>query len=234
MFYSARRFASGERRHCNCLLVFIPLMGEYLNPVILGGDKTVYAGNLIGQQFLTSRDWPFGSAIAMVLIVVLAKALAMILIADFRFKWVVRFLVLLPWTTPIALAAVAWLWMLDSVYSPIDWVLRSLGFIESNVYWLGKDTLAMASVIAAALGFSVRSGELGPLGWTAVLGFLIVGGSAMAVLYPRRFQQDLRASRIDTWFEDPANDGVEGVTEDAAGASVEVLDIGAWAAALSL
>jgi spermidine/putrescine transport system permease protein len=36
--------------------------------VILGGDKTVYAGNLIGQQFLTSRDWPFGSAIAMVLI----------------------------------------------------------------------------------------------------------------------------------------------------------------------
>lgn len=50
------------------LLVFIPLMGEYLNPVLLGGDKTIYAGNLIGQQFLLSRDWPFGSAIAMVLI----------------------------------------------------------------------------------------------------------------------------------------------------------------------
>jgi ABC-type spermidine/putrescine transport system permease subunit I len=50
------------------LLVFIPLMGEYLNPVILGGDKTIYVGNLVGQQFLTSRDWPFGSAIAMVVI----------------------------------------------------------------------------------------------------------------------------------------------------------------------
>jgi spermidine/putrescine transport system permease protein len=50
------------------LLVFIPLMGEYLNPVILGGDLTVYAGNLIAQQFLTSRDWPFGAAIAMVVI----------------------------------------------------------------------------------------------------------------------------------------------------------------------
>jgi spermidine/putrescine transport system permease protein len=50
------------------LLVFILLMGEYLNPVILGGDLTIYAGNLIGQQFLTSRDWPFGSAIAMVLV----------------------------------------------------------------------------------------------------------------------------------------------------------------------
>ena len=50
------------------LLVFIPVMGEYLNPVLLGGDKTVFAGNLIAQQFLTSRDWPFGAAIAMVVI----------------------------------------------------------------------------------------------------------------------------------------------------------------------
>ena len=50
------------------LLVFIPLMGEFLIPVILGGDLTVYAGNLIGQQFLTARDWPFGAAIAMVVI----------------------------------------------------------------------------------------------------------------------------------------------------------------------
>jgi multiple sugar transport system permease protein len=88
------------------------------------------------------------TVIAMVLIVVLAKALAMILIADFRFKWLVRFFVLLPWTTPIALAAVAWLWMLDSVYSPIDWVLRSIGLLEGNLYWLGRDNLAMASVIA--------------------------------------------------------------------------------------
>jgi multiple sugar transport system permease protein len=88
------------------------------------------------------------TVIAMALTIVIAKALAMILVTDFRFKWVVRFLVLLPWTTPIALSAVAWLWLLDSVYSPIDWVLRSLGFIESNSYFLGKDTLAMGSVIA--------------------------------------------------------------------------------------
>jgi spermidine/putrescine transport system permease protein len=50
------------------LLVFIPLLGEYLNPVILGGDKTIYVGNLIGQQFLDSRDWPFGAAMAMAVI----------------------------------------------------------------------------------------------------------------------------------------------------------------------
>jgi spermidine/putrescine transport system permease protein len=51
-----------------CLLVFIPLTGEYLIPVILGGDLTVFAGNLLAQQFLTARDWPFGAAIAMVVI----------------------------------------------------------------------------------------------------------------------------------------------------------------------
>jgi multiple sugar transport system permease protein len=88
------------------------------------------------------------TVIAMVITVVVAKALAMILVADFRFKWVVRFLVLLPWTTPVALSAVAWLWMLDSVYSPIDWVLREIGLINSNSYFLGKDNLAMGSVIA--------------------------------------------------------------------------------------
>jgi multiple sugar transport system permease protein len=107
------------------------------------------------------------TVISMALTIVLAKALAMILIADFRFKWFVRFFVLLPWTTPIALAAVAWLWMLDSVYSPIDWVLRSLGFIESNVYWLGKDNLAMASVIA------VHTWRIVPLAAVIILAGLI-------------------------------------------------------------
>jgi spermidine/putrescine transport system permease protein len=58
-----------------CLLVFIPLTGEYLIPVILGGDLTVFAGNLIGQQFLTARDWPFGAAIAMVVIAAMTVAI---------------------------------------------------------------------------------------------------------------------------------------------------------------
>jgi multiple sugar transport system permease protein len=87
------------------------------------------------------------TAVTMALTIVLAKALAMVLIANFRFKRLIRFLVLLPWTTPIALAAIAWLWMLDSVYSPIDWMLRQLGFIDTNLYWLGRDNLALASVI---------------------------------------------------------------------------------------
>jgi multiple sugar transport system permease protein len=97
------------------------------------------------------------TGVSMVLIVVLGKVLANILIANFRGKWVVRFLVLLPWTTPVALSSVAWLWLLDSIYSPIDWVLRQLGLLgapgaplgaESNMYYLGEPGLAMSSVIA--------------------------------------------------------------------------------------
>lgn len=88
------------------------------------------------------------TSVSMALVVVLAKTLAMILVTDFHGKWFVRFLVLLPWTTPVSLAAIAWLWMLDSVFSPIDWVLRWAGAIGSNMFWLGKPDLAMASVIA--------------------------------------------------------------------------------------
>jgi spermidine/putrescine transport system permease protein len=50
------------------LLVFIPLTGEYLIPVVLGGNTTIYAGQLIAQQFNEAHDWPFGAAVAMVVI----------------------------------------------------------------------------------------------------------------------------------------------------------------------
>ncbi|MHB8520629.1 MAG: ABC transporter permease [Limisphaerales bacterium] len=49
-----------------CLLVFIPATGQFVIPDLLGGGKTVMLGSLIQQQFLQSRDWPFGSAIAFI------------------------------------------------------------------------------------------------------------------------------------------------------------------------
>jgi multiple sugar transport system permease protein len=88
------------------------------------------------------------TAISMLLIVVLGKVVANVLVAEFRGRWLVRFLVLLPWTTPVALSTITWLWLLDSVFSPIDWMLRQLGLIQTNMYWLGRPGLAMASVIA--------------------------------------------------------------------------------------
>jgi spermidine/putrescine transport system permease protein len=49
------------------VLVFIPCLGAYLTPDLLGGGKTVMAGNLVQNQFTSARDWPFGSAISIVL-----------------------------------------------------------------------------------------------------------------------------------------------------------------------
>jgi len=94
--------------------------------------------------------------VSQALVLVLAKVLALALIKDFRGKWLVRFLILLPWTAPIALGTIGWMWMLDSIFSPIDWILRYLGFLgapdailgsNSNLYWLGVPSLAMLSVI---------------------------------------------------------------------------------------
>ena len=54
-----------------CLLVFIPLMGEYVIPAILGGAKSYMIGNLIGDEFVSAHDWAFGSALGMAVIVLL-------------------------------------------------------------------------------------------------------------------------------------------------------------------
>jgi spermidine/putrescine transport system permease protein len=48
------------------ILVFIPALGNFIVPELLGGAKVVMIGNLIEQQFLSARNWPFGSALAMV------------------------------------------------------------------------------------------------------------------------------------------------------------------------
>lgn len=50
------------------ILVFIPALGAFITPDILGGAKTVMIGNLIQNQFLQARHWPFGSALSMGLI----------------------------------------------------------------------------------------------------------------------------------------------------------------------
>ncbi len=53
------------------LLVFIPALGAFITPDILGGAKTVMIGNLIQNQFLQARHWPFGSALSMLLMVLI-------------------------------------------------------------------------------------------------------------------------------------------------------------------
>jgi spermidine/putrescine transport system permease protein len=58
------------------VLVFVPCLGAYLTPDLLGGGKTVMLGNLVQNQFTTARDWPFGSAASLLLMLASALILA--------------------------------------------------------------------------------------------------------------------------------------------------------------
>ncbi len=56
------------------ILVFVPSLGAYVTPSILGGAKTTLLGSYIVTQFLSARDWPFGSALSFVLMLVMLTA----------------------------------------------------------------------------------------------------------------------------------------------------------------
>lgn len=59
-----------------CIFVFVPSIGNFIVPELLGGGKTVMVGNLIRDQFLKARDWPFGSVLALVLVAMLVLLFA--------------------------------------------------------------------------------------------------------------------------------------------------------------
>ena len=52
------------------ILVFVPCLGTYLTPDLLGGSKTILIGNLIQNQFTNARDWPFGAAVSLALMAI--------------------------------------------------------------------------------------------------------------------------------------------------------------------
>jgi spermidine/putrescine transport system permease protein len=58
-----------------CIFVFVPTLGNYIVPDLLGGGRRVMIGNLIEQQFLDARDWPFGSVLALALMLVMTLLL---------------------------------------------------------------------------------------------------------------------------------------------------------------
>ena len=62
-----------------CILVMIPSLGAYITPALLGGGKKLMIGNLIELQFGQARNWPFGSAIALVLMVLVMLSLLLYL-----------------------------------------------------------------------------------------------------------------------------------------------------------
>jgi multiple sugar transport system permease protein len=85
-------------------------------------------------------------------VLVLAGSLTLALALKERFpgRGIVRFVILLPWVAPISIGSIGWKWILDSLYSVINWVLVALHLVKpfAAPMWLGEPGLAMMSVIA--------------------------------------------------------------------------------------
>ena len=99
---------------------------------------------------------------AQVIVVIGAAVLSHFLVRDFRGKWFVRFLVILPWAAPVALVTILWLWIFDSLFSVVNWTLKethTVGAVcslfdvgngcgaNNPPQWLGHPNLAIFAII---------------------------------------------------------------------------------------
>ena len=74
-------------------------------------------------------------------------ALALVMNQDFRFKNMIRAIMLLPFIVPTVLSTIAWMWILDPSFSVINWFLIHWGIANPGPSWLGNPRLAMFSLI---------------------------------------------------------------------------------------
>jgi len=135
----------------------------------IGGSLT---GTFVGFDNFTNawHDQNFRNALentliitfaAQVIVVVGAAILSHLLVRDFRGKWFVRLLVILPWAAPVALVTIGWLWIFDSLFSIVNWTLTQMHLLgpvcgafgvdgcgaANPPQWLGNDKLAMFAII---------------------------------------------------------------------------------------
>jgi multiple sugar transport system permease protein len=106
-----------------------------------------------------------------VFVLIGANLLALVLKDAFRGRRVLRFLILLPWVAPVSIGSIGWKWILDSLYSVINWVLVRLHLVKpfSAPMWLGEPKLAMLSVILVHTWHMLPFATVIILaGWTAI------------------------------------------------------------------
>ena len=136
----------------------------------IGGSLS---GHWVGFDNFTSawHDENFRRALRNTLIFTLASqaivvagaaVLSNFLVREFRGKWIIRFLVVLPWAAPVVLSTIGWLWLLDSLYSVVNWTLSRLqlddGLVsllaavnveedaQGPLQWLGRPNLALVAI----------------------------------------------------------------------------------------
>ena len=69
-----------------CIMVFLPAMGLFFIPDLLGGGKSLLVGNFIKNQFLTAGNWPFGSAASVMLLALMMALMGIYLMVMNRFN----------------------------------------------------------------------------------------------------------------------------------------------------
>lgn len=96
---------------------------------------------------LALRNTVLITVIAAVFKILLGTLLAFLLMQEVRGRRLIRALVVIPWTLPVAISALAWKWMFDPQFSAINWVAVHLHLMRGWPIWLGEPGLALASVI---------------------------------------------------------------------------------------
>ena len=86
--------------------------------------------------------------LANAIVVVGAAILSHFLVRDFRGKWFLRFLILLPWAAPVPLSTIGFLWIFDSLFSVVNWTLIHLSLVDefNPPQWLGEPNKALAAI----------------------------------------------------------------------------------------
>jgi len=106
-----------------------------------------------------------------ILTMVGANILALALKEPFPGRRFVRLIILLPWVAPVSIGAIGWKWILDSLYSVINWVLVHLHLVKpyDAPMWLGQPSLAMISVILVHTWHTLPFATVILLaGWTSI------------------------------------------------------------------
>jgi len=86
--------------------------------------------------------------VSQAIVLVCAGLIAHALTRPIRGKWILRFLIILPWAAPVPLSTIGWLWIYDSLFSVVNWVARRANLVDdfNPPQWLGDQTLALAAV----------------------------------------------------------------------------------------
>jgi len=108
--------------------------------------QNVVASPVFRRSLRNTFVFTFVSQLA---VMVLGNILARALMRPFFGKTVARFVILMPWAAPISLATLGWLWIFDSTFSVINWLLKVVGWLGPGqwYYWLGDPTLGMVAII---------------------------------------------------------------------------------------